>query len=139
MTCGVDVARLFVAVYRYVLIQLQWTRFNLAYPKMEGNYTTYFFQIAGVKDPFLGNLILTLISFVFVVLSLFTIDRFGRRGMCLWALVILGIINIIIGALSWIKASNSAGGGALVAMCALFKAVFSFTLNPAGECTPYLD
>ena len=97
------------------------------------NYTTYFFQIAGLNNPFLGNLILTLVSFTCVVISLFSIDRIGRRRPVLFALVALGFLNIIIGSLSWIKASNAAGGGSLVAMCALWQAVFSLTINPIGE------
>ncbi|ORY26765.1 general substrate transporter [Naematelia encephala] len=62
-------------------------------------YTTYFFQLAGLSDPFLGSLILILSLIITEAIAFYTTDQIGRRplalGACLFFGLSLGAIGIL--------------------------------------------
>jgi MFS family permease len=95
------------------------------------NYTTYFFQLAGVEDPFLANTILNVIYVCSIVASFFLVDKVGRRPLVLCGLAVLTVINFIIGGLGF-ATKTSSSGTALTALCSLWIFSYSLTLAPLG-------
>lgn len=92
--------------------------------------TTYFFQIAGLEDPFIGNLIITILTVVFVVVgNWFILDRAPRRTALLTAIVGSALLLCIIGALGCIETTPKVAA-ALIAMCSLWVVVYSCTFAP---------
>jgi MFS family permease len=47
------------------------------------NYSTYFYQLAGNKDPFLVTIILGCVSLISVICDALLVDKIGRRRMTL--------------------------------------------------------
>ena len=92
----------------------------------------YFFQLAGLTNPFISTVIIQVIYVMSIVLSFWLIDRVGRRPLLLIGLAALTVLNTLIGALGFIKGSHSDLGGALTALCALWMFSYSTTLAPIG-------
>jgi hypothetical protein len=99
-------------------------------PLMFG-YTTYFFQLAGVSDPFLGNMVKQMVLVLGIIISFFTVDRVGRRALVIYGGAIMAVLTLIVGCLSFVP-MNAASGGALVAICCLWAFVYANTLAPIG-------
>lgn len=98
-------------------------------------YTTYFFQLAGVADPFLGSTIINCINVGTIIGSFYFIDRIGRRPLVLWGCAGMIVFNFVIGGLGFIPGESEAMGTALVAMCACWVFCYSFSLGPIGMCS----
>lgn len=96
------------------------------------NYATYFFQLGGLADPFLGNVIINVVYIIFVFASFFLVDRIGRRPLVVYGLAALGIWNIAIGGLGWLDRGSAASGGALITFCCLWMMTYALTLAPIG-------
>ena len=90
---------------------------------------------AGLSDPFLGNTILSVIAIVSITASFFFVDRIGRRPLVLVGLAVLGVVNVAIGGLGFIKHLSSSQGAGLTALCSLWIFVYSLTLAPLGNPT----
>lgn len=97
------------------------------------NYATYFFQLGGLADPFLGNVIINVVYIIFVVASFFLVDKIGRRPLVVYGLGALGLFNIAVGGLGWLDRGSTASGGALITFCCLWMSVYALTLAPIGE------
>ncbi len=92
--------------------------------------TTYFFQIAGLEDPFIGNLIITILTVVFVIVgNWFILDRVPRRTALLTAIVGSALLLCIVGALGCTETTPKVAA-ALIAMCSLWVVVYSTTFAP---------
>jgi hypothetical protein len=96
-------------------------------------YTTYFFQQAGLKDPFLGNVIINLVYLFALIGSFFLIDKWGRRPLVLWGCVGLGVINIAIGGLGWLPTGSTTSGAVLITFSCLWILGYALSLGPTGE------
>lgn len=94
-------------------------------------FTTYFFQLAGVSDPFLGNLIKQMVLVVGIILSFYTVDIIGRRPLVMYGGVAMGVLSFLVGCLSFVK-MDAASGSALVAICCLWAFVYANSLAPIG-------
>ena len=103
------------------------------------NYTTYFFQSAGLADPFLGNVIINIVYILALIGSFFLIDKLGRRPLVVWGSVALGLFNIAIGGLGWLENGSTTSGALLITFCCLWMISYSMTLAPIGECTHRYD
>ncbi|KAH6714816.1 general substrate transporter [Leptodontidium sp. MPI-SDFR-AT-0119] len=94
-------------------------------------YTTYFFSLAGVADPFLGSIIIQLVLLLGIVLGLYLVDLAGRRQLVLCGGGSMGVLTAIIGGLGFMEIS-SPSGTALVALCAIWAFIYAVTLAPIG-------
>ncbi|SCO76681.1 probable maltose permease (MalP) [Fusarium oxysporum] len=62
-----------------------------------GSFGTYFFQQAGLADPFQIKAITTSLQIIVVILAVFGVDRFGRRRMACCATSLMWISCLIVG------------------------------------------
>ena len=93
--------------------------------------TTYFFQNAGLKDPFLGNLIIGLVALVSLASSLYLIERLGRRPLVLWGAAIMVVCDLLIGGLGIPTITPGIGVG-LITLSAVWVFAFQTSLGPVG-------
>lgn len=96
-------------------------------------YATYFFQLGGLADPFLGNVIINVVYIIVLVISFFLIDKLGRRPLVIYGLGACGVMNIAIGGLGWLNRGSTASGAALITLCCLWMISYAISLAPIGE------
>ncbi|RAO72321.1 uncharacterized protein BHQ10_008333 [Talaromyces amestolkiae] len=83
-------------------------------------YSTYFFSLAGLADPFLGTVIISCVNLLAVLVWSFTTDKFGRRTIINTCQTVVCVILFLCGGLYWTGATNGnakAGTGLLVICC----------------------
>ncbi|OAL57382.1 general substrate transporter [Pyrenochaeta sp. DS3sAY3a] len=116
---------------RCIVATLPFTFQNVCGVPLMFGYTVYFFQLAGVKDPFLGNLIKQMVLVVGILTSFYTVDKVGRRALVLYGGSAMCVINAVVGGLGFMK-QNNASGIALVFLCSLWAFVYANSLAPIG-------
>ncbi|KAH7258754.1 hypothetical protein MRS44_009735 [Fusarium solani] len=116
---------------RAVISTLPFTFQNIVGVPLMFGYTTYFFQLAGVKDPFLGNIVKQMVLVVGILISFYTVDKVGRRTLVIAGGAAMATICFIVGGLGFMK-QTSASGMALVALCSLWAFVYANSLAPIG-------
>ncbi|KXS93736.1 hypothetical protein AC578_994 [Pseudocercospora eumusae] len=91
-------------------------------------YSTYFFSLAGLDDPFLGTLILQCCNLLAVLFWSLTADYLGRRLTVNSCQTLVCVILVIVGSLYWTGATqdNAAAGTALLVICCFWT--FSFQI-----------
>jgi len=97
------------------------------------SYTTYFFQLAGVANPFLGNVIVKCIQLSAQVVSWYNIEKFGRRpllliggaGMILMCAAIAGVGT---------APNYVPPGGLVVALFCIWTWSYASSCAPIGYC-----
>ncbi|KAH8819233.1 hypothetical protein F5884DRAFT_743652 [Xylogone sp. PMI_703] len=79
-------------------------------------YSTYFFSLAGLADPFLGTVILSCCNLLAVMLWSFSTDKFGRRTIINTCQTFICVILFTVGGLYWTGATtgNVAAGTTLL-------------------------
>ena len=97
------------------------------------SYTTYFFQQAGLKNPFIGSVVVSLVSFFGIVASLFVIERVGRRPLMIYGTLACMIFDFVIGGLSFVP-MNNAVGAALITVTALWVFSYGISYYTISEC-----
>lgn len=102
------------------------------------NYTTYFFQLAGVENPFLGNVIIQTITLGAVFSSFFLVEKAGRRRLMLAGLAGMAGFNFLIGGLGFLKVSSKTTGGVLITLCSLWEVAYGLSLGPLGTLYSHL-
>ncbi|KIN08770.1 hypothetical protein OIDMADRAFT_48613 [Oidiodendron maius Zn] len=105
-------------------------------------YSTYFFSLAGLADPFLGTVILSCCNLLAVMLWSFSTDKFGRRLIINTCQTFVCLILFIVGGLYWTGATtgNAAAGTGLVCPPVLYiktGPVTFFTNSIMGIATCY--
>ncbi|KAG4429383.1 hypothetical protein IFR05_015140 [Cadophora sp. M221] len=120
-----------VNMKRTIIATLPLTFQNFVGVPLIFNYTTYFFSLAGVADPFLGSIIIQLVLLLGIVLGLYLVDLAGRRQLVLYGGGSMGVLTAIIGGLGFMEISSSSGT-ALVALCAIWAFIYAVTLAPIG-------
>jgi len=90
-------------------------------------YSTYFFAIAGLKDPFLGSLILSCVGLIAVIFWCFTTDRLGRRIFVNVAETTVVLLLFCVGAIYYAGATtgNVSAGTALLVLCCFWNFGYS--------------
>jgi hypothetical protein len=96
-------------------------------------YTTYFFQIAGLADPFLGSTIVYVILMLSIIVSFYLVEKVGRRTLVLWGGIVMAIANLVVGSLGFATLNQSALGAALISVCAVWIAAYAVSIAPVGE------
>lgn len=90
--------------------------------------TAYFFQTAGLADPFIGNLIITVLTIVFVVVgNWYVLPRVPRRTAVLSFIALSVPLLLIIGGLGCLRVTKQVASG-LIAVCSVWVCVFSSTI-----------
>lgn len=105
---------------------------DIAYPASAGlsiisTYSTYFFSLAGLQDPFLGTVILSCCNLIAIALWSLTTDRFGRRTIVNFCQTFLCLVLFVVGGLYWSGATtgaNAAAGTGLLVICCFWTASF---------------
>lgn len=121
---------------RAVISTLPFTFQNIVGVPLMFGYTTYFFQLAGVDDPFLGNIVKQMVLVVGILISFYTVDKVGRRTLVIAGGAAMAAICFIVGGLGFMK-QTSASGMALVALCSLWAFVYANSLAPIGKFTGF--
>lgn len=83
-------------------------------------YSTYFFALAGLKDPFLATVILSCCNLLAVIMWSLSVDYLGRRLIINCLMTFICVILFVVGGLYWTGATTgnaSAGTGLLVICC----------------------
>ena len=120
---------------RSVISTLPLTMQNFVGAQLFFTYTTYFFSLAKLDDPFLGNLIIQLVLIVGIVASFYFVDKTGRRTLVLGGGVAMSILCFIVGGLGFLT-PNSATGAALVTLCSLWAFAYAMSVAPIGKFDP---
>ncbi|RSH77861.1 uncharacterized protein EHS24_002927 [Apiotrichum porosum] len=94
-------------------------------------YNSVFFKAAGLKNPFLGTVCISIILLVTVFCSGWGVDRFGRRPLLLVGGSLIVILLVVIGSLAFLKITPAVGGATVAVMC-LWVVAYSFSVGPCG-------
>ncbi|KAL1891069.1 hypothetical protein Sste5346_007894 [Sporothrix stenoceras] len=91
-------------------------------------YSTYFFSLAGLEDPFLASLIVSCCNLLATIFWCLTTDIIGRRLMINIFQTFTCVALFLVGGLYWTGPSlgNVAAGKGLLAVCCLWS--FAFTI-----------
>jgi len=98
---------------------------------MVNGYTSYFFQLAGMSNPFLGSMIVSIIGLVGILGAFYTSDQFGRRPIALAAACTLSLSLLAIGIMSQLP-STTARSTALISFMCLWAFGFNSGVSPVG-------
>jgi MFS family permease len=106
-------------VKRAIISTLPFTFQNVVGVPLMFGYTTYFFELAGVDDPFLGNIVKQIVLVIGIILAFYTVDKVGRRTLVIYGGALMAAICLIVGGLVFME-QTSASGMALVALCSFW-------------------
>ncbi|PCH03909.1 Major facilitator superfamily domain, general substrate transporter [Penicillium occitanis (nom. inval.)] len=100
-------------------------------------YSTYFFSLAGIKDPFLGTVISSCCNLVAVIIWALTTDTVGRRPLMNLFQTAVVIFLFIVGGLWWTgattgnkSASNALTGPIAFSVQSVLGIAFSYATPP---------
>lgn len=116
---------------RVIISTLPFTMQNFVGTPLIFGYTTYFFQLANIADPFLGNIIVQLVLVVGIVTGFYVVDRVGRRVLVFYGGCTMALICYIMGGLAWLPSTSATGAG-LVSLCTIWAFVYANSLAPIG-------
>ncbi|KAK6371393.1 hypothetical protein LTS17_009124 [Exophiala oligosperma] len=90
-------------------------------------YSTYFFSLAGLEDPFLATVILSCCNLLAVLCWSLTTDKFGRRTIINTCETAVCVILFVVGGLYWTGATtgNASAGTALLVICCFWTFFYS--------------
>ncbi|KAL1907773.1 hypothetical protein Sste5344_006400 [Sporothrix stenoceras] len=94
-------------------------------------YTSYFFQQAGVAQPFIATVSVNTVLVVFVAISFYTTDRVGRRPLLVYGGAFMVPLLFIVGAILKLPKST-AHGSAMIAVSCIWVAAYSSSAGPLG-------
>lgn len=86
---------------------------------------------AGVENPFLGTVLVFVILLVFVVISWYTTDKFGRRPLLLGASSVIVVVLLLLGILGTIPRTGGTSTGLLV-LALIWVAAYGTGISPIG-------
>lgn len=86
---------------------------------------------AGVENPFLGTVLVFVILLVFVMISWYTTDRFGRRTLLFAGSGVIVISLLLLGILGTIPRSGGTSNG-LLALALIWVAAYGTGISPIG-------
>ncbi|WVW79024.1 hypothetical protein I302_100987 [Kwoniella bestiolae CBS 10118] len=94
------------------------------------SYSTYYFSIVGVKDPFLVTVIVDIVLLATIAISMALCETVGRRSMMLSGCCFMFAFTIALGITgSW---SNEAAGKAALGLLILWTVAYSWSAAPIG-------
>lgn len=96
-------------------------------------YGTTFFIVAGVSNSYLISLILAIVNCVFTAPSLHLVERLGRRRLLIWGGIIMGVTQILTGAIHSAAPNSNASKNMLVAGAVIFIAAYAPSWGVGGK------
>ncbi|GFZ44385.1 hypothetical protein JCM24511_02107 [Saitozyma sp. JCM 24511] len=90
-------------------------------------YSTYFFEIAGLTDPFLGSLIVSIINLVSILTFALVVDKIGRRRPVTISYTFTSLSLWLIGALYYVD--GHAAQIVLLVLCCVWSGAFTIMSN----------
>lgn len=100
-------------------------------------YASYFFSLAGVKNPFNIVCITQGLLLVGLLVAAFTVDKIGRRPLLIGTMFVQAAMNFGIGAIGTQSAKNAfqlntTQSNAIIALSCIWMAVYSMGVAPLG-------
>ena len=100
-------------------------------------YGTSFFKISGFTDPFLSNMITTIVNVCMTLPGLYMVERLGRRKLLLYGAAVMTISQFIVGIVGVTAASGrenspKAALNAIIAFVCIFIAGFAASWGPVA-------
>lgn len=93
------------------------------------NYSAYFVQQAGIGEPFLASMIVTIVLLVGLISSFWAVELLGRRTLMIGGGICCTVCNLIIGITGCLKKTSMTNHAALAFV---FLWVFSYAGSFAG-------
>jgi hypothetical protein len=90
--------------------------------------SSYFFQLSGFSEPFLGSTALYVVLIIGVLLAVFLVERAGRRRLILIGATICILCDFAIGGLAFAPITGP-GPKVIVAMVCIWMAGYSISLQ----------
>lgn len=78
-------------------------------------YTSYFFQQAGIEEPFIATVAINSVLVAFVAISFYTTDKVGRRPLLVYCGAFMVPLLFIIGGILRLP-RTAANGSAMIAV-----------------------
>lgn len=104
------------------------------------SYATRFFTDIGQTNAFLYTIIVDIIEVVGVIMSLFIVNRFGRRPLLIGTGIFMTLTDIVIGAIGIERDRSAPMNTAIVAMIMLYVWAFNLAWGPlAWACATELS
>ena len=95
-------------------------------------YKTYFFQIAGSKDPFIDSIIVTTVSLAGAVSGVFLNRFYGRRPLLMTGYAIQASLMLVLGAVWAATPGTVTTGKVIVGMVVIFQCIYSAACGPTA-------
>ncbi|KAL1858280.1 hypothetical protein VTK73DRAFT_7864 [Phialemonium thermophilum] len=93
-------------------------------------YSTYFFAVSGLQDPFLTTVIVYIILLVFIAVAMALTEAVGRRPLFLGGGVAMLVFNVALAVTG--SFSTPAAGHAALAFLLLWVVAYSLSAGPLG-------
>ncbi|KAJ4252332.1 hypothetical protein NW762_010930 [Fusarium torreyae] len=93
-------------------------------------YSSYFYDMAGLANPFNGTVATNVVNIVMLFAAIPLIERLGRRTLLLWCGPISIVSLLIIGGI--LRASGSAVGPTLIAFACMWAVGYNLSAGPMG-------
>ena len=93
------------------------------------SYLTYFFSLASYPKPFEATVIQSCVSIVFMTISVFLVDRVGKRPLLLGGGLVMLACNLSVAGISF---SPKLPGIPLVFLACLWTAAYGVSAGPLG-------
>jgi MFS transporter, SP family, sugar:H+ symporter len=106
----------------------QWTGVNFIF------YfgTTFFQELGSIKNPFLINLITTLVNVCSTPISFYIIERYGRRTILIWGAAGMVVCQFIVAIAGTVDGSNPQTVKAEIAFICIYIFFFATTWGPGA-------
>ncbi|KAH8898754.1 general substrate transporter [Thozetella sp. PMI_491] len=95
------------------------------------SYTSYFFQQAGIAQPFIATVAVNSVLVTFVAISFYTTDKVGRRPLLVYCGAFMVPLLFIIGGIMKLPQSTT-NGSAMIAVSCIWVAAYSSSAGPLG-------
>ncbi|KAF4967390.1 hypothetical protein FSARC_5048 [Fusarium sarcochroum] len=93
-------------------------------------YSSYFYDMAGLANPFNGTVATNVVNIVMLFAAIPLVERVGRRTLLLWCGPISIVSLLIIGGI--LRASGSAVGPTLIAFACMWAVGYNLSAGPMG-------
>ncbi|KAJ4167427.1 hypothetical protein NW754_011242 [Fusarium falciforme] len=93
-------------------------------------YSSYFYDMAGLANPFNGTVATNVVNIVMLIFAVPLIERLGRRTLLLWCGPISIVSLLIIGGI--LRATGPAVGPTLIAFACMWAVGYNLSAGPMG-------
>jgi sugar porter (SP) family MFS transporter len=96
------------------------------------SYGSVFARYAGIDDVFIFIIILSAVNVAMSFPGILAVDKMGRRSVLLIGCLVMGVSQVIVGAVSTALPGQAQAGKSLIAFSAIFVAGFASTIGPVA-------